>query len=255
MAVAADKALLAVSPVVTPTAVDASAAQIVHLISEDELAVGTRLPSERALATQLGVSRPTVSQALRQLSLEGIVEIRRGSGAYVTRRPTLRTLLPRTVDDDDTSIAELAQVRVWLETLAVERACSRRVTLTVDVLDALDSALARLTETVGSTSRWIAADTLFHASIVGAAGNSHLTALYEQVHTAVLRHEFARWVDEDITPDWMSTMTADHHLALHEPILRAVVAGDPDAARRAVWAHHGVMLSHMPDAVDPLGNP
>ncbi|MDP3706832.1 MAG: GntR family transcriptional regulator, partial [Polaromonas sp.] len=62
------------------------AGQLRALISQGELAVGSRLPAERDLARQLGVSRPSVREALIALEVEGWVEVRTGSGVYVLDR-------------------------------------------------------------------------------------------------------------------------------------------------------------------------
>ena len=62
------------------------AGQLRTLISQGELAVGSRLPAERDLAKQLGVSRPSVREALIALEVEGWVEVRTGSGIYVLDR-------------------------------------------------------------------------------------------------------------------------------------------------------------------------
>ena len=58
--------------------------QLRALIAAGEFALGSRLPPERDLATQLGVSRPSVREALIALEVEGLVEVRMGSGIYVT---------------------------------------------------------------------------------------------------------------------------------------------------------------------------
>ncbi|MBK7654787.1 MAG: FadR family transcriptional regulator [Betaproteobacteria bacterium] len=60
--------------------------QLRQLISKGEYAVGARLPAERELAAQLGVSRPSVREALIALEVEGWVEVRTGSGVYVQER-------------------------------------------------------------------------------------------------------------------------------------------------------------------------
>src|SRR3982751_1364338 len=60
------------------------AAQLSALIASGEFAVGQRLPSERELAVQLGVSRPSLREALIALELEGLVEVRVGAGIWVT---------------------------------------------------------------------------------------------------------------------------------------------------------------------------
>ena len=62
------------------------AGQLRDLMVEGEFSVGSRLPAERELAQQLGVSRPSVREALIALEVEGIIEVRTGSGIYVKSR-------------------------------------------------------------------------------------------------------------------------------------------------------------------------
>ena len=87
---------------------------------------------------------------------------------------------------------------------------------------------------------------MFHATVVRAAGNPYLTAIYESVHGAVLAYQLRSWVDTDSPPLWLRHGGPEQQWALHEPIAAAVLAGDADAAREAVRRHHEVMLSHLP---------
>jgi GntR family transcriptional regulator, transcriptional repressor for pyruvate dehydrogenase complex len=235
---------------VTPVRIsDDVSEQIRRLILSENLDEGARLPSERYLAERFGASRPTVSQALRRLSLMGMVEIRRGSGAYVLRRPQemVTASVGLMLDLDRRSISDLAQLRLWLETVGVEQAARRTESLSAQHTAQMRDALHRLGETLATTSQWIAADTVFHAAMVGAAGNSYLTAVYESVHTAVLSYEYDEWLKTDAKPGWMR-ITGAPHLDLHAPILDAVLRGKPALARAAVLSHHEVMLEHITDA-------
>jgi GntR family transcriptional repressor for pyruvate dehydrogenase complex len=226
-----------------PRVSDEVAEQIRRLIARDQLAEGARLPAERDLADRFGVSRPMVSQALRMLSLMGLVEIRRGSGAYVLRRPQamVTTSVGLMLDLGPGSMDELAELRLWLETLGVVNAARREPPPDSELRDALD----RLAGSASSASAWIAADTVFHAAAVRAAGNTYLTAVYESVHTAVLSHEYEHWVRTETEPVWLEPSGAPVLLDLHQAIYDAVAAGDADAAQAAVQRHHEVMLQHL----------
>jgi GntR family transcriptional repressor for pyruvate dehydrogenase complex len=242
---------VALLPGITPRTVsrlsDEVADEIRRLIISEDVSAGSRLPSERDLAERFGASRPTVSQALRTLSLLGLVEIRRGSGAYVLRRPEnmVTASVDLMLDLDKQSVTHLMQLRLWLETLGVRHAASREPPLASTETDAVSTALDRLTSSAGHASEWIAADTVFHATVVRSAGNPYLAALYESVHTAILSYEYKRWVETDTVPVWLRDMTHDGQLALHEPIARSVLDRDPDSAQAAVLAHHEVMARHL----------
>jgi GntR family transcriptional repressor for pyruvate dehydrogenase complex len=233
-----------IQPVSLARVSDQVAGQIRRLITRERLAEGQRLPPERDLAERFGVSRPMVSQALRMLSLMGLVEIRQGSGAYVLRRPEamVTASVGLMLDLDHGSLGELAELRLWLETLGVGHAARREPPAAVA---GLADALARLATATGSASAWIAADTVFHANAVAAAGNAYLAAVYEGVHTAVLSHEYEHWVRTDTEPAWLAPPGAAALLALHRAIYDAVAAGDAAAAQAAVVHHHEVMLEHL----------
>jgi GntR family transcriptional regulator, transcriptional repressor for pyruvate dehydrogenase complex len=226
---------------------DDVADQIRRLIISEGVAEGSRLPSERELAERFGASRPTVSQSLRSLSLMGLVEIRRGSGAYVLRKP--ETMVTASVnlmlDLDEESVGHLAELRLWLETLGVREAATREPVLDDVERASMSAALERLGAAAGRPSEWIAADTVFHAAIVRSSGNPYLAAVYESVHTAILTYEYRGWIQTESVPAWLRSSRAEEQMALHAPILDAVVAGDAEAAAAAVRHHHEVMLQHL----------
>jgi GntR family transcriptional regulator, transcriptional repressor for pyruvate dehydrogenase complex len=246
-----------IAPVTSTRLSDDLAGQIRRLIISAGISEGARLPSERDLAERFGASRPTVSQALRTLALMGLVEIRRGSGAYVLRRP--ETMVTASVnlmlDLDERSVSDLMRLRLWLETLGAEHAASREPALRADEVDAILAALDELGGAAGDTSAWIAKDTVFHASVVRSADNPYLTAMYESVHTAVLSYEYKHWVEAETVPAWLRHTSAAEQRALHEPISRAVIERDADAARDAVLKHHEVMSEHLAAARKPTARP
>ncbi|MFI6284228.1 FadR/GntR family transcriptional regulator [Streptomyces sp. NPDC051018] len=265
-----------VRPLTVSRLPDRVADQIREFIVAEDLAENTRLPAERDLAARFGTSRPTVSQALRTLSLMGLVEIRPGSGAYVVHRPdrAMTATVELMLDLDRDSVPHLARLRLWLETVAVREAvravrenppaagsATRPGTGSgadrgsgagagtdfpagarfADVHHAFD----RLRESTGNVSAWIAADTVFHAAIVRRSGNPFLTSIYESVHTAVIRYEYEPWIRSQSMPPWLAPGEAERLLAVHEPIRDAVEAGDEGAALEAVRRHHAVMMANL----------
>ncbi|MEU5400077.1 FCD domain-containing protein [Streptomyces sp. NPDC005963] len=233
---------------------DRVADQIREFIISEDLAEDTRLPAERELAVRFGTSRPTVSQALRTLSLMGLVEIRPGSGAYVVHRPdrVMTATVGLMLDLDRQSIPHLAQLRLWLETVGVQEAISalrsRSPRVDSDDRDGLDdvrTAFERLRESAGNVSAWIAADTVFHATIVRHSGNPFLASIYESVHTAVIRYEYEPWIRAQGMPPWLAPGEAERLIALHEPIMAAIEAADAPAALEAVRRHHDTLMVNL----------
>ncbi|MFI1014937.1 FadR/GntR family transcriptional regulator [Streptomyces sp. NPDC020965] len=226
---------------------DRVADQIRDFIVTEDLAEDTRLPAERELAARFGTSRPTVSQALRTLSLMGLVEIRPGSGAYVVHRPdrVMTATVGLMLDLDRESIPHLARLRLWLETTGVQEAVRAAADGTAPDPADVRAAFARLRESAGNVSAWIAADTVFHATIVRRSGNPFLASIYESVHTAVIRYEYEPWIRSQSVPPWLAPGEAEKLLAVHEPIMAAIEAADEPAALLAVRRHHDTVMANI----------
>lgn len=218
--------------------------QIRRLIVEEGLAAGARLPSERDLAERCRSSRAIVAQALRTLSLMGLVEVRPGSGAYVLRNPAamVRASVDLMLELRQGSIEHLCELRLWLETLGAVEGVG---TAGPAHQEELEAAFDGLSACAGNASSLVAADTNFHALVVAGAGNPYLTAVYENVHTAVLTVEHERWIRTDDVPGWLGSVHVEEHLRLHRPIVDALAARDEPAVRRALRAHHGALLAHL----------
>ena len=236
-----------ITPVAAARRSERLAEQIRGLIISEDIAEGARLPSERDLAGRFAASRPTVSQALRSLSLMGLVEIRHGSGAYVIRRPQamVTASVNLMLDLDQPSVGHLVQLRLWLETLGVREAAARDPALDEAAAEDIMGALGHLRDVTGVTSESIVADTVFHATVVRSAGNPYLAAMYESVHSAVLSYQLKAWVDTESEPPWLRDGEAGRQWALHEPIAAAVIARDGEAASAAVLRHHEAMAEHV----------
>jgi GntR family transcriptional repressor for pyruvate dehydrogenase complex len=230
-----------------PRAAEDLAAQIQQLITAKDLAEGARIPSERDLVGILCASRPTVSQAIRILVVRGLVESRRGSGAYVTRRPEakLATTVGLMLDLNQESVLHLGELRLSLETtgigLAIERA-------TADEIAGGEAALQQLHSNAGNVAAWVSADTLFHSTLVRASQNPYLSSIFESVHATLINYEYQAWIERGNVPAWLEKSEAEALNALHEPILDAVRSGDTAMGVRAVLRHHEVMAQHLADS-------
>lgn len=220
------------------------AQQIQDLIISRDLPEGLRLPSERDLAEMLYTSRPTVSQAIRILVVRGLVESRRGSGAYVMRRPEagLAASMNIMLGVNEESLAHLVDLRLWLEDSGVHQAIERG---TSEDVAAGERALEELRDSVGSTASWMSADTQFHATLMRASHNPYLASIFESVHTTLINYEYREWITSGSVPKWLGRSHAAALTSLHEPILRAVRERDVESARIAVLHHHHAMEAHL----------
>src|SRR5512140_1479434 len=141
--------------------------QITALIERGEYSPGSRLPPERDLARQLGVSRPSVREALIALEVEGYVEVRIGSGVYVLGpRPASAATLPA-----DSGPFELIRARWLIESecaaLAAKGATKAQVRAMEEALDQMEDERER-----GVVP--LASDRQFHLRVAEASGNSAL---------------------------------------------------------------------------------
>jgi GntR family transcriptional repressor for pyruvate dehydrogenase complex len=227
-----------------PVAAEEIAGQIEQLIVSAGLPEGIRLPSERDLALLTSASRPTVSQAIRILVVKGLVDSRRGSGAYVRRKPetSLAATVSLMLNLNQESVAHLNDLRLWLESDGITQAITRSTPAEVA---AGEAALRKLAESAGDTSAWISADTLFHATLVRASHNPYLASIYESVHETLINYEYRNWIDSGTVPGWLRPGEAAGLTALHEPILAAIRDRDEEAGKIAVLRHHQVMARHL----------
>lgn len=120
-------------------AFDEIAAQIRTELAEGRLAVGTRLPSERALSEQFGVSRNTLREALRSLEHAGLIRLQKGAsgGAFISQHSdeAISTGLMDMYHVGSIQPAQLTEARIWLESVVVREACRRATPADIDLLN------------------------------------------------------------------------------------------------------------------------
>jgi GntR family transcriptional repressor for pyruvate dehydrogenase complex len=197
-----------------------------ELIGSGALKPGDKLPSERALASRLGVSRPTLREAVRGLVIMGLLETRHGAGTYVVRQaPMDGDALTVTVDLQDAPIEELFEIRLLLEPSVTERAAAR---MTESELGELRATLERMDAAVGEPSAFILLDAEFHRSIHLAARSATMLSLLDGIADLSLRGRTLSSARPGVT-----RRTAHEHRA----ILEALEARDPVLAREAMAAH------------------
>lgn len=190
---------------------------------------GDRLPTEQALASRFAVSRPVVREALAQLRDDGLIQVRRGSGSYVRKKPNTPFLQFAPLG----SIADMQrcfEFRAAVEPKAAALAALRR---NEEDLDRLRTALEALGEAVLQGAIGTDLDFAFHRAVAVASGNSFfevtLLSLEEAISAAIA-------VNRNL-----SLRDPAARLALvqreHERVFDAIAAGEPDPAAEAMLAH------------------
>jgi GntR family transcriptional regulator, transcriptional repressor for pyruvate dehydrogenase complex len=201
--------------------------RILDLVKAGHLSAGDKLPSERDLAEQLDVSRPTVREALRALSILGVLEIRHGGGVYVTALNAEELLSPMDffVSLNAQNMAELFDARIHFEPMLASLAAERLT----------DTALARLATLVAEqladpedADLFHDTDVEFHKTILEASGNDFLSrfgkllqVLGDQGRQAFQKRKSIR----------------QQSIEDHQIILAALQSRDAAAAQRAMRQH------------------
>lgn len=204
-------------------------ARLREMIHRGDLRSGDRLPPERDLAKQLGVSRPTLRAGIRSLSAVGVLKSKQGAGTFVVEADASPALdsnpLRLLASLNGFSSAEMFEARLLLEMaitgLAAERATSEH-------LAALAEELAEMFATLDEPEEYLVHDMRFHQTIAAASGNRIITALMNMVVSILF----------DVRS---KTVHRAHDLKesadMHRQIFRAIREGKTEAARDAMRDH------------------
>ncbi|SDT09897.1 transcriptional regulator, GntR family [Friedmanniella luteola] len=207
---------------------DDAITRIRHMILTGELAPGDKLPPESELAAELGLSRTSLREAVRALTLLGVIDTRQGDASYITSlgpELLLNALgLAMDLQREDT-MADLVGVRRVLEPAATALAAAR---VTADDIAHL-RGLIRPGLTEDRAREAVELDWEFHHEIALSSGNELLVALLDGLTAPTVRMRTWRGLT---VPGAL-----DRTLAEHEAIVDALEAGDPELARAAATVH------------------
>lgn len=201
--------------------------QITELIDNGAFQVGDRLPPERDLAVLLGVSRPSLREALIALDVQGNVEIRGGSGVYVCAQPDRAT--KQATPPLGESPQELMQARAALEGAVVAIACARA---TREQLRELAQIVEAMHGEAARSRAFLELDRRFHMTLAEMSGNTVMGRLI-----ATLFDERHSPLSAKLSSRYENSRTWKAALKEHEAILRAVESRDPLAAQAAMLSH------------------
>jgi GntR family transcriptional repressor for pyruvate dehydrogenase complex len=218
-------------------------------LAAGRLRIGERLPGERVLAEQLGISRPSVREAVRVLEAMGVVRTATGSGpeagAVIVAEPVspLTAVLRLHLATNHLPMGDVVQTRILLESWAAREAAGQHLAageleLAEDLLDQMDAPGL-------SPERFHLLDAEFHVALSGLAGNVLIAAVMASLRSAIHGYVLAAVPN---LPDWEATTVGLR--AEHRAILKAIRAGEPDDAADLVTAHirgfYQAARLHMP---------
>lgn len=202
--------------------VDTVVDELKREIAQGSWGVGDRIPSEAELTATLGVSRPSVREAVRSLVQLGLLETRQGDGTYVVATDATQVALRRALRSADSR--EVIRVRRALDALAAREAAEFRGETDLAYL-AEQLRLRRAAGEAADTAAFAEADLAYHLGIAEASGNRLLTDIYAS---------FDGSIRESVADASCLAQGGDPDRAdLHEALFRAIDARDPDAAQAA----------------------
>jgi DNA-binding FadR family transcriptional regulator len=207
------------------------ALQLKKAIAESVFKVGDRLPSERDLARQMGVSRPSVREAIQQLELQGILETVHGGGSIVRNLAEQEIQKPMKIflGEDKRKVVELAEVRALMEAWAARRAAENR---TRDELQRMQGCLEQMERDLEKGSIRPDVDIRFHTEIAAASHNTiflHvISSIYQLITDSIRLHREEIFV----SPEEQQKIF-NHHLRVY----KAIQKKDARAAETAMNEH------------------
>ena len=207
---------------------DEAILRIKEMILRGDLVPGARLPPEKELSEQLGLSRSSMREAVKALELINVLDVRRGDGTYVT------SLEPRLLVEAISFVIDLHADASVLELFAVRRICEgAAASLAASRITA--SQIAELRQKVTSVDastdveRLVRHDLEFHGIVTEAAGNSYLTALVKSLSSGTVRARIWRGLTQE--------SAVARTLGEHRALVDALEIGDAKLAESLAVTH------------------
>jgi GntR family transcriptional repressor for pyruvate dehydrogenase complex len=216
-----------IRPVRSGQATEHVVARVYELIKAEDLKPGDRLPPERELSKQLGISRPSLRAALSSLISMGVLQSRQGSGTFLVDGPPALDSEPLRLlaQLHGFSFEHMFETRSILEVGAAGLAAERA---TGEQLATMSEEIAEMFAALKEPQQFLVHDVGFHRAVAAASGNPTLATLVEMVSTVL--YERRRETIE-------RAHDFNEALELHRRVYRAIRARKPDEAREAMREH------------------
>jgi GntR family transcriptional repressor for pyruvate dehydrogenase complex len=218
------------------------AKQIMELISSGSLRPGQRLPSERELVEHFQASRPSIREALRGLSIVGVLNARVGHGTSVAVNPGIfmRKVMELGMVTEKPDINNLLEVRIALEVMSAARAARNASEAN---LNELRDLVTKMKACGTNETQFARIDAEFHVVIAKASGNSLILDLVSMIRSQMIRA---------LTKALHSPNAILHSNKEHATLLNAIESHDADASRAAMLAHLEGFQRHLMDTESRL---
>jgi GntR family transcriptional repressor for pyruvate dehydrogenase complex len=196
--------------------------QVTDLVLNNHLQPGDKLPAERNLAQQLGVSRTAIREAIRALEEKGLVEVRQGAGTFV-RSPAPESVSASLSLYLQTNVARYLQLMELREMLDVEIAGRLAGRIDKEDLEQLQVRIAKMRQLLDSPSEFAHEDAAFHMDFYRAAKNEVLLMIMQPVMDLL---------EEAMAASFQEPGSPESSLRLHEKLVDQIAAADAAGARR-----------------------
>lgn len=226
---------------------DEIARSISRAIDTGQLRPGDRLPTEQSLSTQFGVARTVVREAVSLLKYDGVIEAKRGVGAFVSE-PSNRSAfrISPACFDKRKQLVQLLQLRTGVQADASALASTAR---TLSALKRIGVCLEEMSAAVAAgtshAERRHDAEAAFYRAIAQASGNDYYVDFIAMIE---------RQVDDNLRSVAIKNAKASEWgpqvLREHEAVFDALSAGDPERARSATRAHFERAAKRLADRAD-----
>ncbi len=213
--------------------------EIKNLIDSGQITPGSRLPSEREFAGMLGVSRPSLREALKALSVLGIIINKQGEGNFLSKNNDPWPIEPLSLffSLKKGALIDIIEARKGLEMHAAALASERR---TMEDINTIKAILKNMHESLNDYDAFLHHDMNFHLSIGMATKNEIIIDLMEKIQKISFNTRDTLW------------KTADHieiniksDLAKHEKLLEFIVSGDAQNASKCIAQHLDELLVRL----------
>lgn len=231
-------------PVATERVSDLIADRLATAIRSGELKPGDRLPTEQELAEAFRVGRTSVREGLQKLRAHGLIESRKGLGAFVsTAPPDPLGEFARWTASNPRGIEELVEARFALESLAATLAVLRATPEELTEIELHHNEHRRAAERE-ELAAIVSTDEAFHSAVMTAAHNHFLNRMYD-----LLIGELTDFRRKTLALPWAGVRSA----AGHERIVEAIRRRDPTSAKQAMIDHLFVLYREVHDSADGGG--
>ena len=203
--------------------------QLVSLISSGKFKPGEKLPSERDMAFDLGISRQSIREALYRAEIVGLIEVRQGEGSFVLSSigESLRSPLLVLLEEEAGRILEFLEVRKLIEGWCAERAAKEA---TAEDLEKMKGILEKMKNSTPGDREWEGADVEFHLSVAGATHNVIAIHIMEALKESF--GPFFRFRKVLTRPEKKDLLVQHHH-----EIYKAISQRNPSLAKRKIIYH------------------